>query len=150
MNINNNIDNISEIPAISADQNNISGEDQSTLFEQVIDENNIRISLIPSKRKKTKKINIVVEGCFTVATTGLAYEKIMPAIPHFDFIDFSLRKIEQIDLVAIQLLYYIKNKYSTTNKTITIEADLSTEDRAVLFNSGLMGLLTKTKLTENK
>jgi len=113
-----------------------------------IEGHGVKILLSPSRRKKTKKINILIEGTFALNNAAFVKENISTVFKGFDAIYITLKNIQQIDLAAIQLLYYLKKTEAANNKLITLDAELSTEDRSVLFNSGLMGLLTKTKLTD--
>lgn len=117
-------------------------------FNGNIEEQGVKIAFIPSKRKKTKKINVIIEGVFTLSNAAFVMEKISPSFKDFDSIDIVLKNIQQIDLAAVQVLQHLKKAEAANNKSITLDAELSKEDRALLFNSGLMALLTKTKLTD--
>ena len=118
------------------------------IFNGSVEEQGVKILFAPSKRKKIKKINVVIEGTFTLNNAEFVRETIRPVFEGFDSIDIALKNIQQIDLAAVQLLYYLKKTETTEAKNITLDADLSKEDRSVLFNSGLMELLTKAKLTD--
>ena len=123
-------------------------ETRTESFDFTVEEQNIKLVFLASKRKKTKKINLLIEGNFSLANAALVNEKVIPALESFDHLDIVLKNINQIDLAAIQLLYTLKKTQAAIDKTVTIDAELSKEDRSVLFNSGLMGLLSKTKLTD--
>jgi C1A family cysteine protease len=68
---------------------------------------------------------------------------------NYDYIDFSFSQITQIDLTAMQLLYVIKDIYNPLGKVITMDFDLSKDDRLLAYHSGLNDFLF-TKLPENK
>ncbi|PBQ33766.1 hypothetical protein CNR22_18920 [Sphingobacteriaceae bacterium] len=114
----------------------------------IVEEQGVKLSFQPSKRKKTKKISILIEGMFTLQNAGFVKEKISLSLHAYDFIDITLKNIEQIDLAAIQVAHLLKTNAALSNKHISLDAELSKEDRSLLFNAGLMALLTKTKLTD--
>lgn len=113
-----------------------------------VDEQNIKIFFTPSRRKKTRRINVLMEGEFTINNVTLVKEKLQKVFENFDHIDFVLKNIHQIDLSALQLLHTIKAIYTPEGKIVTIDAELSTDDKSLIYSSGLTELLTKSKLTE--
>jgi hypothetical protein len=110
---------------------------------EIIQEKNIRISLIPSKRKKTKNVNILIEGGFNVSTAGLVKEHCVKLTQYFDHMSVTLKNIEDIDLAAIQLLRALKVSPPFSEKTITIDSELSADDRSLINASGLMDFVSK-------
>ena len=117
-------------------------------FNGCVEEQGVKIIFTPSKRKKTKKISVVIEGIFILNNAEFVKETIAPVFNDFDTIDIALKNIQQIDLAAVQALYNLKKTETTETKTVTLDAELSKEDRSILFNSGLIELLTKAKLTD--
>ena len=111
--------------------------------EDVIQENNIKISLVPSKRKKTRKVNVIIEGQFNIGNAQLVKENCKKLLLHFDYVSVTLKNIADIDLAAIQLLQVLKSSPELSQKTITIDSELSKEDRLLLGTSGLMEVLSK-------
>src|SRR6185436_2321590 len=97
--------------------------------EDVIQENNIKISLVPSKRKKTRKVNVIIEGQFNIGNAQLVKENCKKLLLHFDYVSVTLKNITDIDLAAIQLLQVLKSSPELSQKTITIDSELSKEDR---------------------
>jgi ABC-type transporter Mla MlaB component len=114
----------------------------------VMEEFGVQLNFTPSKRKKTKKINICIEGSFNLTSSNFVKKKIGLVLTDYDIIDISLKNIKQIDLSAIQLLYYLQQAHEENQKTITVDAELSNEDRLLLFNAGLKKMLTRATLTD--
>jgi hypothetical protein len=113
-----------------------------------IEEQNLKVLFTPSKRKKTRRINVLIQGEFTINTVLLLKERMYLLFANFDHVDFVVNSITNIDLAAIQLLCVVKSIYSQLEKTITLDFDLSKEDRLIMYHSGLNDLLIKPKLTE--
>ncbi|WP_317898009.1 hypothetical protein [Aurantibacillus circumpalustris] len=120
----------------------------SLSFVGTQEEQGVKLIFTPSKRKKTKKINIGIEGIFNLSSANYVRESILPAIYEFETIDISLKNIQQIDLSALQLLHYMQQLTIENQKQISFDAELSTEDRSLLFNAGLKQLITKATLTD--
>src|SRR3954466_835941 len=72
------------------------------------EKNGIKIEFVPSNRKKTKKINVNIEGEFTLKNTMEAAHAITPVFEQFDLVSIMLKNITSIDLAAIQCLFKIK------------------------------------------
>ena len=119
-------------------------------MEQKIESRNLRLSLVPSKRKKVKKINMIIEGEFNVGNADLVLENYEKLREHFDFISISLRNIDDIDLAAVQLLRMLKCFQEFSQKTITIDSELSQEKRNLLSVSGLLSEMTYNNNTTQK
>lgn len=113
-----------------------------------IDEQNLKVLFTPSKRKKTKRVSVLIQGEFTVNTVLLLKEQIFGVFINYDHVDFTISNITQIDLSGIQLLFVIKNIFSESNKIVTLDFDLKKEDRLTMYHSGFSDLLIKPKLTE--
>lgn len=146
MNTNNVLNNV---PETAINIESLSDENfilETELFEDVIEFSNIKLSLVPSKRKKVKKINIIIEGNFNVTNVSNVKDQCQRLLQYFDVINISLKNIEDIDLASIQLLHLLSSKSELMQKTITIESDLSKDNRALLIGAGLLDVLIKTKL----
>jgi hypothetical protein len=113
--------------------------------ENIIQENNIKISLVPSKRKKTKKVNVIIEGEFNIGNAELVKDNCKKLLQHFDFVSITLKNIVDIDLAAVQLLHVLKSAPAFSQKTITIDSELSKEDKSLLGHSGLTDVMSKQK-----
>jgi hypothetical protein len=111
--------------------------------EEIIEENKLKLTLLPSKRKKTKKVNMIIEGEFTVGSASLVLSTYDRLKQHFDLIKISLRNIVNIDLAAIQLMHVIRSSNTSSEKSIFIDSELSKEDRALLGYAGLTDVLVK-------
>ena len=128
-------------------QNDFGGlncEEQDPVFQpETIESKNIKLSLIPSKRKRVKKVNIIVEGGFNISTAGLVEENCNKLTQHFDHLSITLKNIEDIDLAALQLLRVLKTSPHFSQKTITIDSELSAENRSMISCAGLMELVSQ-------
>ncbi len=118
-------------------------DNQPEFTERVIQENNIKVSLVPSKRKKTKKINVIIEGEFNISNAEIVKENCGKLLHHFDFVSITLKNIVDIDLAAVQLLHVLKSVPAFSQKTITIDSELSKEDRILLGGSGLLDVISR-------
>lgn len=135
-----------EIKTMDKDNLTGPGNDSGQEFtENIIQENNIKISLVPSRRKKTKKVNVIIEGEFNISNAELVKDNCKKLLQHFDFVSITLKNIVDIDLAAVQLLHVLKSAPSFSQKTITIDSELSKEDKSLLSNSGLMDVMSKQK-----
>jgi hypothetical protein len=114
-----------------------------------IDLKDFKMAFTPSKRKKTRRISVAINGEFTINNITIVKEQMDLLFFNYDYIDFSFSQITQIDLTAMQLLYVIKDIYNPLGKVITMDFDLSKDDRLLAYHSGLNDFLF-TKLPENK
>jgi anti-anti-sigma regulatory factor len=122
--------------------------DQARENPNNIDEQNLKVFFTPSKRKKTRRISVLIQGEFTVNNVLLLKEQIFKVFINYDHADFVINSITQIDLSAIQLLFVIKSIFSESKKIVTLDFDLKKEDRLIMYHSGFSDLLIKPKLTE--
>src|SRR5688572_197885 len=112
-------------------------ENQETNFHpQNIEQPTIKVLFNPSKRKKVRSLMLSIEGAFTIYNIDLISKAIYPVFPHYDYVNIKLRNITLIDLTAIQLLHVLKAIYQPNGKTITIDAQLSKEDEALMVQAG--------------
>ena len=132
-----------QLQTIERDENLSIQNDEFT--DKIIEENNIKISLVPSKRKKVKKINMNIEGDFTINNVQMVKENCQKLLQHFDLVNINLKNILDIDLAAIQLLQVLNTSSSFLQKTIIVESELSKDDRALIVSAGLMEVMTKQK-----
>src|SRR4051812_7350340 len=90
----------------------------------------------PSKRKKTRRINVLINGEFTINNVILAKEKMDSLFVNFDYVDFVLNETTQVDLTAIQLLNVTRNIFTESGKIVTLDFDLSKQDRLMMYHAG--------------
>jgi hypothetical protein len=121
----------------------VSTGNEQSFTEKVIQEKNIRISLVPSKRKKVKKVNIIIEGEFTISTAAIVKEHCYKLMQHFEVVSITLRNVTDIDLAAIQLLRVLKVSPTFSQRTITIDSELSKKDKSLLNTAGLIELVSR-------
>jgi hypothetical protein len=112
-----------------------------------VNENGLSIQFIPSKRKKTRKVTMVIEGDFTISNVDLVSKYNDYLLQNFDHLDVMVKNIEKMDLCAIQCLYKMRSIYLANNKVITLESELPTEIRDLVSSTGLLPLITKPSLT---
>lgn len=106
-------------------------------------ENGISIQFTPSKRKKTRKINILIEGDFSITNVNKVYDVLNNTVSKYDVSDICIKNITQFDLAAIQCLYKLKTKHLNENRTILLESELSESMRSFFHNTGLLPIITK-------
>lgn len=117
-------------------------------FLASIDQKGIKVVFTPSKRKTTRRINVLIEGEFTVNTIDLIKERVPDIFDNYDYVNVSLKSIKQIDLSAIQLFYVLRTSYGSSNKKISVDAELSGEDKMMIHICGFDDLFLKNKFTE--
>src|SRR4051812_31208627 len=86
--------------------NNVSGSERTTLEKNdtlnpelsTYESNGISIRFVPSNRKKTRKITLIVEGEFTLLNVTTVANKILPVFSQFDVVNINLKNIDSIDL----------------------------------------------------
>ncbi len=128
-------------------QNLISSEPHNVFLEEsVVEDSNIKISLFPSKRKTIKKINVVIEGEFNIKSVQLVKDNCQKLLQYYDVVNITLKNVTDIDLAAIQLIHVLNSSSMFMQKTITIESELSKDDKALILGSGLMEVMAKRKL----
>jgi len=113
------------------------------ITETIIEEKNLRIQLIPSRRKKTRKVTMIIEGDFSIRTTGLVKAHVEALLPQFEVISIALKNITAIDLTAIQLVQVLSSPDALPQHTVTVESELTREDRALLVNAGLLEIISR-------
>jgi hypothetical protein len=138
-----------ETELMSAEHNGQMNEAQAGMAVNTMVAEGARITFQPSKRKTIRKINILIERDFSIKTAKSVYDKINEETASYDYLDVALKNLSQFDLAAVQMLQYLRKTGATANKNITVDAELSTEDRALMQNAGLMEFLIKTKLSDN-
>ncbi|MES2760870.1 MAG: hypothetical protein V4677_01635 [Bacteroidota bacterium] len=113
--------------------------------EKIITENNITLSIFPSKRKKVKKVNIVIEGQFNITNVRFVKDHCHNMLQYFDLVNITLKNVVDIDLAAIQLLHVLNSSTQLQHKTIIIESELSKDDKALIISAGMLELMSKRK-----
>lgn len=103
--------------------------------------NDKNIQVIPSKQKGEKKATIILENELTIFTIEKLKNKMLETFEHYDTIEFNLKKVHNIDLTFIQLLFSLKNTAQKRNKKISLQADISEDIRLLLNNADLNKVL---------
>lgn len=118
-------------------------------FLSSIDSNNIKVVFVPSKRKAVRKVDVTIEGVFSINTITLLKDRISGVFENYDYVHITLNNIQQLDLTVVQLFYVLKTIYGSNGKTITIDAKLSKEDKLLLHKCGFSDLLIPEKTNTN-
>ncbi len=119
---------------------------KSTSEQVELGDKNFQIHVKPSKRKKIRKVKVTLEGELNIYNVKEIREAVLPIFSDYDFIDFYLDNIREIDFSFIQFLYYIQSIKAEENKTVTIDCRLSTEIKQMVTFLGYNDLLIKPKL----
>ena len=86
-------------------------------------------SLVPSRRKKTKKIKVLLGGRLTVANVKTFVEHVEQVFKNYDHVDFFFEQMESLDLSYLQVMSQVKTHYEGKGKKVTIDAQNSYELR---------------------
>lgn len=99
-----------------------------------------KIKTVPSKNKKEKKAEIVLENELTIITLETLQHDLVKALNEFDDITIKLKNIENIDLSFIQYLFSLQTSAAVKSKNISFIAEYSDEIKSLLVNTGLLRL----------
>lgn len=113
---------------------------------KVIELNGARVSIIPSKRRTIRKTRVVLEGTLTVRIVKRFNEEITPVFSEYDYIDFYLKEVQELDLSLIQLLNHLKVYYADKGKVVTVDAELTSGLKKIVVQSGFENLMFIPKL----
>lgn len=117
--------------------------------EEVIERNNIKMSILPSKRKRVKKVNVTIEGSFNISSVSFVEENCRKLLQQFDHLGFSFKNIDDIDLAVLQLMYVLQNSPLFSQKTVTVDlADINPELKKLIANSGMANLLSPKTISQ--
>lgn len=105
-----------------------------------------KLIIEPSKRKKIRKTKVIMEGDLNINNVDSFVQQVLPLFDNYDFVDFFLREVSSLDLCYIQMLYHFQVDQGKKGKTVTIDADLSTDFKKVIVNTGLKELMFIPKL----
>jgi ABC-type transporter Mla MlaB component len=116
-------------------------EPNTSICPDNVEMENISIKFIPSKRKKTRKVAVVLKGEMTINTALVIQNSVAELLPNFDVIDFSFSEITQIDLAAIQLIDLINKAGREDEKKLVFSFDLRADDRMMVQQAGFGKML---------
>lgn len=109
----------------------------------------VKITVTPSLRKSVKKVKVTIEGKLNLYNANYLVGEIKPIISDFDIIDLKLENIEEIDLSAIQTLYYFREMCARLDKSTSFNADgLSIEIKTMLVKTKYNKVLFKKSSTK--
>ena len=116
---------------------------QPQIVYENVDEEAIKITFIPSRRKTQKRILINIEGALTINNVDILYSKVNIVFDNYDFVEVTMTNITDIDLTVIQLFHAIRVAYWPQNKFISINAEFSRDDRKLLNTCGFTEFQTQ-------
>jgi hypothetical protein len=99
-----------------------------------------KIKTLPSKNKKEKKAEIVLENELTIFTLEPLQHDLLKALDEYDEIKIKLKNIENIDLSFIQYLFSLQTFAAAKSKNLSFTAEFSDEIKSLLVNTGLLRL----------
>ena len=120
-----------EVPQIETPE---SQESTNTYTDVVLED--LTLTFKPSRRKTQRRMIISLEGNLTIKHVELLYSKVHSVFENYDIAEINLTNISDIDITVIQLFHAIRVHFYPLNKFITIQADLSREDRKLLNTCG--------------
>lgn len=123
------------------EKNILSHESEFVFIIDNIETDNLKMEFVPSKRKKVKKIIINIEGNIGVSNIELIFEKLNQLKDEFTNVDIHLKRITQIDISGIQLLYFFIKQFEIENKSIFLNIDFTKEQKLFIGRLGYMGML---------
>ena len=120
-----------EVPQVETPE---SQETTNTYTDVVLED--LTLTFKPSRRKTQRRMIISLEGNLTIKHVELLYSKVHSVFENYDIAEINLTNISDIDITVIQLFHAIRVHFYPLNKFITIQADLSREDRKLLNTCG--------------
>jgi len=101
---------------------------------------NYKLKIIPSKNKKDRKAEVVLEKELTISVLESMQAELTGVLNEFENIEIKLKNIESIDLGFIQYLYAFQSTAETRSKNVTLKAECNEETETLLINTGLYRL----------
>ena len=101
-----------------------------------IEKEGFKLIFKPSRRKTQRRMIITIEGNLTIRNVELLHSKVHEVFSYYDFVEINLANISDVDLTVVQLFHAIRVHFYPLNKFISINADLSREDRKLLNTCG--------------
>jgi len=114
---------------------NTENSEQVAIYEDVLLED-LTLLFKPSRRKTQRRMIINLEGSLTIKHVDLLYSKVHSVFENYDIAEINLTNITDIDITVIQLFHAIRVHFFPLDKFITIQAELSREDRKLLNTCG--------------
>jgi len=116
----------------------VNNETKETLVPHYedIEKDDFKLLFKPSRRKTQRRMIITIEGNLTIRNVELLHSKVHEVFDYYDFAEINLANITDIDLTVVQLFHAIRVHFYPLNKFISINADLSREDRKLLNTCG--------------
>lgn len=101
----------------------------------------------PSRRKTTRRVGVLIEGELTIQSALVLKDRMNHVFENYDFVDFTIRNVQQVDLAGIQFFYFLKKLFVPQGKTISVDAEFSKEDRQLIDTCGFQEIFLKSNLS---
>lgn len=112
------------------------------------DSNEVKFVVVPSRRKTVRKAKVTLEGKLNLYNSAFIAESISNLADQYDLLDFKLENIAEIDLSAIQTMYYYKSVFGGPEKSISFQlTDLPGEVGAIINKCKYNKILFKKPAT---
>lgn len=106
-----------------------------------IEDETFKIWFTPSRRKKVKKVKVNLEGDLTIVNIEKVKESIAPVFDSYDYVDFVLENVSNIDVSCIQFLLAVDAHSKSIKKEVTVKANLSKGLKTLVSNAGFNPLI---------
>ena len=101
------------------------------------------VQIKPSRKNAENNVNIVLGDELTVYTIEEIKDDIIDAVKKYDKIEITGDKIKSIDLTFIQLIKSIQKTVEEKGKLLTLNIDISAENRILLENTDIIRIIKK-------
>jgi len=99
-----------------------------------------KLKIIPSKNKKEKRAEIILENELTSSVLDNLQLELTDLLKEFETIDIKLRNIDSIDLSFIQYLFSLQSTAEARAKKVNLNAECNDDIKNLLINTGLYRL----------
>lgn len=113
----------------------------SNINEIVENNETYKIIITPSLRKKVRKVKIEIEGDVSITNIYKIKNEIIPILENYDFVDFNLDKIENLDICCVQLLLAIRMYFNAMEKEVNLKINLPDGLKNIISTAGFKSLL---------
>lgn len=101
---------------------------------------NESISIIANSSNSVT-VQVLVEGKLVIKNANVLKEALLSSFDQFQNMELVLKNIIRIDLSVLQLLVALQKSFSSLDKNLTIDIELTDYVRSALTNSGFDKIL---------
>lgn len=136
-------DSLSDQSTVDSINVSVNNEPENTegVIPNDVDIDGFKMFFKPSRRKTQKRILVHIEGGLTIKNSTLLSNNLKSIFQNFDYVEFNLSNISEVDLTFIQLFHHFKAFYLPLNKFLSMNADWSKEDKKMLTTCGFSEIL---------